>query len=391
MNHNRRTAAILLAAMLSAGCLTSCGGEMQQAADTRSMIAEQSAASASEDMRGDLNGDGLQDVADAQLLVQYYVENTIAGNEISWEQLLGAASSERADKAAAERVVKNYLEAAKAGDTLGVIEYSGLGDMMRLTSGYMKTNEELAQEEGLKVNKIDSYTIGEPRTDAAMLSELQSDYEKAFAEARAVVENKQAGASELRTAFLTLTLLRPITKLYVYPVSITVDGKTEEEELLITCDEKGAWNMDGGIAASLVRYIAKSRKAVANNAAKSLYNALNASLTMLDEKDVDVRLLDGDYTLTGADFAGLEQQQNIGRSSTKNQVLAELKYQAAQFYDAVKDLKAVSFRIKNGVCVAVAMEKESGDSTLIGAYPLMSEIPDGLTVTEVMQKAAERG
>ena len=127
-----------------------------------------------------------------------------------------------------------------------------------------------------------------------------------------------------------------------------------------------------------------------NTAAKSLYNALNASVTMLDEKDADIKLLDGDYTLTGADFAGLEQQQNIGRSSTKNQVLAELKYQAAQFYDAVKDLKAVSFRIKNGVCVAVAVEKESGDSTLIGAYPLMSEIPDGLTVTEVMQKAAER-
>ena len=97
MNYNRKTA-LIFTALLGAGVLTSCGGDMQQTADTRSMVAEQRILPAAvEDMRGDLNGDGAQDAADAQLLLQYYTENTLAGNALTWDQLLGAASSEDAD------------------------------------------------------------------------------------------------------------------------------------------------------------------------------------------------------------------------------------------------------------------------------------------------------
>lgn len=390
MNYNRKTA-LIFTALLGAGVLTSCGGDMQQTADTRSMVAEQRILPAAvEDMRGDLNGDGAQDAADAQLLLQYYTENTLAGNALTWDQLLGAASSEAADQAAAKRVLTRYLEAAVNGDALGMIESSGLGDLLRMTKGNMQTNEELV-ESGLTVNKIDSYMIGEPKTDAEMLAEYQKETGKALEEARAVVADSKASASDVRTAFMTLSMVKPLTKMYAFPVTTTQDGKTTEDAILMTCGEKGEWRVDAGMVTSLVRYITKARKSSVNTAAKTVYNAVSSAMTDMDSQDVKVKLLDGDYTFTDADFANVTPQQNLGASTAKQEQLAQLKYLITKYHPSVSELGMISIRIQNGICVAIAVQKTFSDGTVIGTYPRLEDIPDDMTVTEAMQKAAERG
>ncbi len=391
MNHNRKTA-LIFAALLGAGVLTSCGGDLQQAADTRSMVAEQRIMpAAAEDMRGDLNGDGAQDAADAQLLLQYYAENTLAGNSLTWDQLLGAASSEAADQAAAKRALKRYLDAAAEGDTLGMIEASGLGDLLRMTKGNMKTNEELAADDGLTVNKIDSYTIGEPKTDAQMLKEYQEETEKALEEARAVVADNKAAASDIRTAFLTLSMVKPLTKMYAFPVTLTQEGKTTEDAVLMTCDEKGEWRVDAGVVTSLVRYITKARKSSVYSSAKTVYNAVSSAMIDMDSQEVNVKLLNGDYIFTGADFENVTQQMNLGASTTKEQQLAQLKYLISKYFPTASELGMISVRLQDGICIAVAVQKEFSDDVLIGTYPRVEEIPDGMSVTEAMQKAAEKG
>ena len=387
MNHKRRSA-LIFAAMLGAGIFSGCGDTQQQTADTRSMIAEQDAAEFKEEIRADINGDGAQDAADAQLLLQYYTENVLAGNGVSWADLIGPENTARAEEAAAKRALTAYLEAAKAGDTLKALEVSGLGDVMRMTMGNIKTNEELVEKGDLKINKIDSYTIGTPRQDEKKLAEYQEQSEKSLTEARELIADQTTSASDLRTAFLVASLVKPMTNMYLFPVTVTIEGKTSEEEIPIVCDDKGDWRMDGGIAASLVSYVNKSRKTAANTAAKNVTNAVNFAAADLDSMYVNIRLLDGDYTFTGADFADLSKQANIGASSDKEQLLAMFKYYVSVYFNDIISLKTITFRLQNGVCIAAAVEQESSGHVQIGTYPILSSIPDGMTVAEALQEAA---
>ena len=128
-----------------------------------------------------------------------------------------------------------------------------------------------------------------------------------------------------------------------------------------------------------------------NTAAKTVYNAVSSAMTDMDSQDVKVKLLDGDYTFTDADFANVTPQQNLGASTAKQEQLAQLKYLITKYHPSVSELGMISIRIQNGICVAIAVQKTFSDGTVIGTYPRLEDIPDDMTVTEAMQKAAERG
>ena len=392
MKQNRNRISAVLAVLLGTGLLTGCGDTQTQAADTRSMVAEQTAAASDTDKRGDLNGDGVQDVTDAQLLMQYYVANTLANKKLTWDALLSglpAADPAETDKAAAAETIQSLMEAMTAGDGEKIFKYSGSGDLMRLMTGSTKTDEEILNDPSFTVNKIESYTLGEVKEDAEALAEYQRLYEQSTADARNAFANKNSEASELRMAYLVMTLLKPVTKMYSCHVSMTSEGKTNEADLLIPCDENGEWRVDFGVQAALTSYLALSKKEAAGSAANNLSKALTSALVDFDEQGIDVSVLDGDYTLSGSDFKNLGAVSYSVSAITKEEALALLKIRVRSYYSAVSELESVSFRLKDGCCVAAAAEKRFGDETFIGSYPKLADIPEDMNVTQVMQKAAE--
>ena len=365
-----------------------------QAADTRSMIAEQSAAAAADtDIRGDLNGDGLQDVADAQLLMQYYVANTLANKPQTWAQILSSAPGTdpaEADRENAEKAMKRFLDASVEGDAEKILKYSGMGDLMRLLTGSTKTDEELVNDPSFTVNQIEAYTIGEVQEDPEALAEYQDLYTKSLAEAKNTFANKKAEASELRMAYLVQTILKPVEKMYKCHVSITADGETRENDLNVACDDKGEWRVDLGANAALANYSERSKIAAANSAASSLYKGITSVLVDMDEEGIDVSVLNGDYTLTGAQVAAIDGVDYNVNNITKEQALDLLMVRLNHYFSAATTLEQMSFRIQDGSCIATAVEKKLSDKSFIGSYPqLPSEDTEGMTVSEAMQKAAQ--
>ena len=396
MRQNRNRIAAALAWLLGAGLLSGCGDTQVQSADTGSMLAEQTAAAAGtadEDMRGDINGDGYQDVVDAQLLMQYYVSNQVAHKPLSWAELLGkapVADPKETERQDAERAMKRFLDALVEGDAEKVLKFSGMGDLMRLMLGIAKTDEELIADPSFTVNKIDSYTLGEVKEDPESLAQYQEVYTKSMEEAKNTFADKKAEASELRMAYLVQTILKPAEKMYSCHVSITAEGETKESDMVIACDDKGEWRVDLGTNAALANYSERSKISAVNSAANSLSKALNSALVDMDEEGIDVKVLNGDFTLTGEEFKSVGAVQYNPGAITNDQALDLLKIKTRRYFSAVDTMEYVSFRLTDGVCIAAAAQKKYTDRSFMGTYPILSEIPEGLTLTEVMQKVAEQ-
>ena len=387
MKRTSRTLAGMLALMLCAGMLSGCGDTQQQAADTRSMITVQDDAAAEDDQRGDLNGDGLQDVTDAQLLMRYYVSNTLSNKPLAWAELIGNAPKtdpKEKDKQAAEKTMKNFLDATVEGDAAKVFQYSGMGDMLRMMSKSTKTDEELINDPDFTINKIESYTMGEAVEAPEALAEYQKAYEEGTAKARAVFANSNSAASELRMAYMTLSLLKPVTKLYQCNVSMTNEGKTNTSDLMIVCDDRGEWRVDLGVNAALSNYTEKANR----TSLLSYYQ--NMPDIDLDEKENGILpLLEGDYTWTGAEIASAESVTYDSTLITRDTAEALLKKQVQYYFAKAADLEYVSFRVKDGICTAAAIQMKLSSGSEIGVYPQM-DIPAGTSVTDAMLMAAEK-
>lgn len=394
---NTKKIAAALTILLSAGMLSGCGDTQTQSADTSSMIAEQTVAAGTkieiEDTRGDLNGDGSQDVADAQLLLEYYTENTLGGKKLSWDELLGEENAERSDKAAAKRVLEKYLEACKEKDAISVLKYSGLGDVLRLTEGRMMSDEEIAADlMGDDIQQVDSYTIGEPTANAEQLAEFQEAVQEALNGAAEVIANQSASADDLRMAFMIAYLLKPAAKMYMFPLTITAEGKTQESEVAVICDDKGEWRLETGIGLFLVGFmdiVKSSEYASANMAASSIYKAANSASIDMVEEGVDVGLLAGVHQYSGADFVGLTEQQYDPSTITAEQALAEMRYLISRYYSDAAELESVCLKINAyGVCEVTAVQTKTGDRLMIGTYPACDDLTENMTLQEAMEKAA---
>ena len=393
MKRTSRTLAGMLALMLCAGMLSGCGDSQQQAADTRSMITVQDDAAAEDDQRGDLNGDGLQDVTDAQLLMRYYVSNTLSNKPLAWAELIGNAPKtdpKEKDKQAAEKTMKNFLDATVEGDAAKVFQYSGMGDMLRMMSKSTKTDEELINDPNFTINKIESYTMGEAVEAPEALAEYQKAYEEGTAKARAVFANSNSAASELRMAYMTLSLLKPATKLYQCNVSMTNEGKINTSDLMIVCDDRGEWRVDLGVNAALSNYTEKANRTSLNTSASGLSKAVNSAVIDLDEKENGILpLLEGDYTWTGAEIASAESVTYDSTLITRDTAEALLKKQVQNYFEKAADLEYVSFRVKDGICTAAAIQMKLSTGSEIGVYP-QTDIPAGTSVTDAMLMAAEK-
>ena len=376
MRQNRNQIAAALTVLLSTGLLFGCGDTQTQTADTRSMVAEQTVAADVDDNRGDLNGDGAQDVQDAQLLLQYYTENTLAGNQQSWDAMLGPEGAARADQAAAYRVLKQYLEACKTGDAKQMMKSSDMSDLVRFA------DSTLDMEEDLNAEQIDSYTIGEGYTDQEKLVEFQQLVDQVLADMSIAINNTDdKGESAKSMALLLGYMVKPVTKLYVFPVTTTVDGETSSTEMAVTCDDQGEWYVNTGIGVVMYEFLEMAQKSAVNSYAKSVHHAVEASLTEMDEEGLDLSQFNGDFRFSGEEF------ENVTEPVTTAPAADVLKYRIALFYMEVSKLDEVMIRIQNGTCMAVAIRTNPENGNRIGTYPVCDGIVDDMPLEEALEQA----
>ncbi len=387
MKQTRKIIASALALMISVGMMSGCGDTQTQTADTRSMVAEQSVAANVDtdvdDDRGDLNRDGAQDVEDAQLLLQYYTENTLAGNIQSWNTMLGPEAAARADQAAADRTIKQYMEAMKNKDVKLVMKYSDMRDLSRFSDSV------LGLEEDMEMQEIDSYTIEEATTDPETLAEFQQMNDKMLADMSAILGDDDADP-EMKNLMLVLGyMVKPVTKVYAYRVTAAIANTSSQSTIYVTCDDEGEWYVNSGMAHIIYEFLEMANEAAAKSTAKTLSNAVNATLIELDEEGYSLKDFDGDYRFTGEDFVGLTEPE-YGAP-----VEDELKYRIGSFYDEseISALNDMLIRVKDGICLAAAVEVESNiGATLIGTYPAVSDLSQDATLEEALEQAiAARG
>ncbi len=376
MRQNRNQIAAALTVLLSTGLLFGCGDTQTQTADTRSMVAEQTVAADVDDNRGDLNGDGAQDVQDAQLLLQYYTENTLAGNQQSWDAMLGPEGAARADQAAAYRVLKQYLEASKNGDAKLMMKSSDMSDLLRFA------DSTLDMEEDLNAEQIDSYTIGEGYTDQEKLVEFQQLVDQVLADMSIAINNTDDNGDSAKSMALLLGyMVKPVTKLYVFPVTTTVDGETSSTEMAVTCDDQGEWYVNTGIGVVMYEFLEMAQKSAVNSYARSVHHAAEASLIEMDEEGMDLSQFNGDFRFSGEEF------ENVTEPVTTAPAADVLKYRIALFYMEVSKLDEVMIRIQNGTCMAVAIKTNPENGNRIGTYPVCDDIVDDMPLEEALEQA----
>lgn len=376
MRQNRNQIAAALTVLLSTGLLFGCGDTQTQTADTRSMVAEQTVAADVDDNRGDLNGDGAQDVQDAQLLLQYYTENTLAGNQQSWDAMLGPEGAARADQAAAYRVLKQYLEASKTGDAKQMMKSSDMSDLLRFADSTLDMKEDLNAEQ------IDSYTIGEGYTDQEKLVEFQQLVDQVLADMSIAINNTDDKDDSAKSMALLLGyMVKPVTKLYVFPVTTTVDGETSSSEIAVTCDDQGEWYVNTGIGVVMYEFLEMAQKSAVNSYARSVHHAAEASLIEMDEEGIDLSQFNGDFRFSGEEF------ENVTEPVTTAPAADVLKYRIALFYMEVSKLDEVMIRIQNGTCMAVAIKTNPENGNRIGTYPVCDDIVDDMPLEEALEQA----
>lgn len=377
MRQNRNQIAAALIVLLSTGLLFGCGDTQTQTADTRSMVAEQTVAADVDDDRGDLNGDGAQDVQDAQLLLQYYTENTLAGNQQSWDAMLGPEGAARADQAAAYRVLKQYLEASKNGDAKLMMKSSDMSDLLRFADSTLDMEEDLGAEQ------IDSYTIGEGYTDPEKLVEFQQLVDQVLADMAFVINNndENEGSSALSMTLLLGYMVKPVTKLYVFPVTTTVDGETSSTEMAVTCDDQGEWYVNTGIGVFMYEFFEIAQKSAVNSYAKSVRHAVDASLMEMKEEGIDLSQFNGDFRFSGEDF------ENVTEPVTTAPAADMLKCRIALYYMEASELDEVMIRIQNSTCMAVAIRTNPENGNRIGTYPVCDSIMDDMPLEEALEQS----
>lgn len=323
-------------------------------------------------MRGDLNGDGLQDITDAQLLVQYYAENVLAGNSVTWAELIGKLPSESAgnrELKQAQAALKEFMEAAKSRDGAKLLEVTDLRELIAVQAKTEMSEEDMQKEALEIIGSVDEYQIRSGKIDADMLTRYQESAKEVMADQRAILNDSNATAEQLRNYIKITEILKPVDCFAVFTVSVRNPDKEAVEEELVLKRVSGSWYIDTGMASTLSRYIKKATNAVANTNASSLFKAISSSLTVMDADNYDVILLNGTYILNGSDFADLEKPAALSGVPTQDKLLDILKYYVSVYFSNVTELNRVGFYVKNGVCKFTVIEQKKGEKVTIGTYP----------------------
>ena len=132
---------------------------------------------------------------------------------------------------------------------------------------------------------------------------------------------------------------------------------------------------------AMLGYVKKSKITTANTTAKSIYNALNSSLTDMDGEDYQIKNLNGgsaNYTYTSQSgsawgVAGKAAKPNVSKNAGRTAMLPLLQYKVYTYFSDIEKVSTFSFVLnKGGACVASA--------AMNGSYP--GSYPKAVTVDD---------
>lgn len=264
----------------------------------------------------------------------------------------------------ARKVVEQFMDGCKNNDADAILSATNLGDAFKLMLGEEYTEEELKEELAELFDIVESYEIGEGRSDTEALVQYNESVAELLEEAEAELNDEDLEEEDAAEIQMVLDLLKPLDGIAVFPVTVTDTDGTEETEDIYVVLTDGKWTLDLMLVDAMIGYVDTSETYSANNAAKSVYNAMNTSLVDLDSEDVDVLQLDGDYSFTGEDFEDLTRPDSGNGDSAA--VMKQLNYKVTLYFADIADLEAISVHFEDGICTAVAVETGDGG---FGAYP----------------------
>ena len=280
-------------------------------------------------------------------------------------------TDEAAEIAAARTVLEQYLEGYRDRDTEKILSATNYRDLMSLLHEDI-TEEELREHINADGAPADfTWEI----TDGKLLPERVQEYNSALAEEFRVIDEEYEYASEedRRSMDAMRQIIKPIEAACSFTVSVHgADQETdaEPEEIVLTRTD-GKWVLDTLIAADLLTYVKRSQTSAANAAAHSLFNASMSAMTdMYHLNDYDFSLLNGDISITKADFENAVQVKN---PATAEEMKQELAYRILQYYEDAAKLDGALLNIKDSYTQAVAVGWPYRKGTVYGTWPVIRD------------------
>lgn len=129
---------------------------------------------------------------------------------------------------------------------------------------------------------------------------------------------------------------------------------------------------------AMLGYVRRSKITTANNAAKSVYNALNVAMVEMEAYDLPPQQLENrDIDTTGADvFAQKDYPMPGGPTNDYNTLLNILYAKVCNYFYDVGKLDSISFRLRESGCI--------GTGVINGRYP--GTYPLAITVDDYRQR-----
>lgn len=304
-----------------------------------------------------------------------------------------------ADRKAAQAVLETFLDSAMKGDrekmlsvtnfdayTEGMkrfLEEDDADDMEDLVAAILETFghydgfEILScardEDERKEYNEYIQRNITDLDDEIAEMDTSDPDYE----ESKAFIE-------WIKTVFV------PYEDMLVFTVRTTAGDEADEDEISIA-KIGGEWIMDVNFMDTMAGYVEESESVAAAVTAKSLYNAINASLVDIDaenatENDV-LKLLEGEYQFSGDDFEDVKQ---VDEPKTKEEAVETLKYKITVYFSDVTELTELKFEVKDGCCTATAVGFEGEDDIVYAGYPADSDSEEGFASLDEAFEAAKK-
>lgn len=125
---------------------------------------------------------------------------------------------------------------------------------------------------------------------------------------------------------------------------------------------------------AMLGYVRRSKITTANNAAKSVYNAINVAMTEMEAYDLPPQQLENrDITTTGATiFAQKDTAMPNGPTNDYTILLNTLYSKICEYFRDVEKIGDISFRLRESGCIGVGVV----NGRYPGTYPLAITVDD---------------
>lgn len=163
-------------------------------------------------------------------------------------------------------------------------------------------------------------------------------------------------------------------------VTMKADGEEDSMELPFYKIKGEGWNCEMILYPSMLGYVKKSKAAAANSTAHSLFSAVNAALTELDEEG---------YDISGSFIISSDESQNYNVSSEID--TEDLIGRAREYFEDIDTLDYFVV-ITDGMCSYTACQEKDSEENYVGTRPtssIPSSIDNGYVETEDMDEDEE--